>query len=207
MKTILITGFEPFGGSGRNSSLDTLRSLPDFIGDGRVAKAELPVEYDGAGAALADHIGRIREEGGLCAVLCLGQAEGRGTVTPEYVAVNVRNGSIPDNAGKLCRFEPCEAGGPDGIFSTLPVPAIAVRLNRMKIPASVSLSAGAYVCNSTMYAALRLTAGTGIMAGFIHLPLSAEIALEEGKAGRVLTLPQSVLTAGIEEAVRVILEA
>ena len=58
-----------------------------------------------------------------------------------------------------------------------------------------------------MYAALRLTARTGIRAGFIHLPLSAEIALEEGKAGRVLTLPQSVLTAGIEEAVRVILEA
>lgn len=206
MKTILITAFEPFGGSGRNSSLDTLRSLPDSIGDGRVAKAELPVEYEGAGAALAEHIGRIRESGDLCAVLCLGQAEGRGTVTPEYIAVNVRNGSIPDNAGRLCRFEPCEAGGPDGIFSSLPVPVIAERLNRMKIPASVSHSAGAYVCNSTMYAALRLTAGTGIRAGFIHLPLSAEIALEEGKAGRVLTLPQSVLTAGIEEAVRVILE-
>ena len=207
MKTILITAFEPFGGSARNSSLDTLRSLPDSIGDGRVLKAELPVEYDGAGAALAARITRIREEGNLDAVLCLGQAEGRGTITPEYAAVNVRNGSIPDNAGKLCHFEPCEEDGPDGILASLPVPAIAERLNRMKIPASVSHSAGAYVCNSTMYAALRLTAGTGIRAGFIHLPLSAEIALEEGKAGRVLTLPQSVLTAGITEAVRVIFEA
>ena len=206
MKTILVTAFEPFGGSRRNSSLDTLRSLPESVGNCRAAKAELPVEYEGAGLALADHIARLREEGDLFAVLCLGQAEGRGTITPEYIAVNVRNGSIPDNAGRLCRFEPCEAGGPDGILATLPVPAVAERLNGMKIPASVSFSAGAYVCNSTMYAALRLTEGTGIRAGFIHLPLSAEIALEEGKAGRVLTLPQSVLTAGIVEALRVILE-
>lgn len=203
MKKILVTGFEPFGGSTRNSSLDTLRSLPEMIGGCAVIKAELPVEYDGAGRALEEHIRKTPE---LCAVLCLGQAEGRGAVTPEYIAVNVRNGSIPDNAGKLCRFEPCEAGGPDGILATLPVPAIADRLNQKKIPASVSFSAGAYVCNSAMYAALRLTEGTGIRAGFIHLPLSAEIALEEGKAGRVLCLPQATLTEGIVEAILTITE-
>ena len=203
MKKILVTAFEPFGGSRRNSSLDTLRSLPERIGNCALIRAELPVEYDGAGAALAEVLHKTE---GLSAVVCLGQAEGRGTVTPEFIAVNVRNGSIPDNAGRLCRFEPCEEGGPDGILSTLPVPAIADRLNEKKLPASVSFSAGSYVCNSTMYAALRLTDGTGIRAGFIHLPLSSEIALEEGKAGRVLSLPQSVLTAAVEEALRVILE-
>ena len=205
MKTILITAFEPFGGSARNSSLDTLGTLPDRIGDCLVEKVRLPVEYEGAGRVLADRIAQVR--GDLFAVLCLGQAEGRGTVTPEYVAVNVRNGSIPDNAGRLYRFEPCEEGGPAGIFSTLPVPAVAERLNARKLPASVSFSAGTYVCNSAMYAALRLTEGSGILAGFIHLPLSSEIALEEGKAGRTLTLPQSVLTEAITEAVRTIAEA
>ena len=198
MKTVMITAFEPFGGSRRNSSLDTLRSLPETVGEARIVKAELPVEYDGAAQKLRDLFeGNPR----IDAVLCLGQAEGRGTVTPEYVAVNVRNGSLPDNAGKLCRFEPCEPGGPDGILATLPVPSIAERLTKKKIPASVSFTAGAYVCNSTMYTALRLTEGTGTKAGFIHLPLSAEIALEEGKAGRVLSLPQSVLTEAIREAV------
>ena len=205
MKTILITAFEPFGGSARNSSLDPLGTLPDRIGDCRVEKARLPVEYEGAGRVLAERIGQYR--GDLFAVLCLGQAEGRGTVTPEYVAVNVRNGSIPDNAGRLCRFEPCEEGGPAGISSTLPVPAVAERLNARKLPASVSFSAGTYVCNSAMYAALRLTEGSGIRAGFIHLPLSSEIALEEGKAGKTLSLPQSVLTEAITEAVRTIAEA
>ena len=200
MKTVLITAFEPFGGSARNSSLDTLRSLPDRIGDAQVRKAELPVEYDGAADRLKSLI-LSRTGTPFSAVICLGQAEGRGAVTPEYVAVNVRNGSIPDNAGKLCWFEPCEEGGPDGILATLPVPAVAERLTKKKIPASVSFTAGAYVCNSTMYAALRLTAGTETKAGFIHLPLSSEIALEEGKAGRVLSLPQSVLTEAIREAI------
>ena len=200
MKSVLVTAFEPFGGSARNSSLDTLRSLPDRIGDALLTKAELPVEYDGAPERLKTLI-RSRSETPFSAVLCLGQAEGRGVVTPEFVAVNVRNGSIPDNAGTLCRFAPCEEGGPDGIFATIPVPAVAERLTRKKLPASVSFTAGAYVCNSTMYAALRLTAGTETKAGFIHLPLSTEIALEEGKAGRVLTLPQSVLSDAIREAI------
>jgi pyroglutamyl-peptidase len=200
---ILVTAFEPFGSSPRNSSLDTLRSLPDSVGDAVLVKTVLPVEYDGAARKLGERIG---EEADLSAVLCLGQAEGRGSLTPEYVAVNVRNGSIADNAGRLCRFEPCEKGGPDGIFASIPVRAVADRLNEKKIPASVSFTAGTYVCNSTMYAALRLTAGTGIRAGFIHLPLSSEIALEEGKAGRVLSLPQAVLTEGIGEAIRVIAE-
>ena len=201
---ILVTAFGPFGGSARNSSLDTLHSLPASVGEAVLVKAVLPVEYDGAARKLGE---LIPAENGLGAVLCLGQAEGRGGLTPEYIAVNVRNGSIADNAGKLCRFDFCEPGGPDGIFATLPARLIADRLNEKKIPASVSFTAGTYVCNSAMYAALRLTEGTGIRAGFIHLPLSSEIALEEGKAGRVLSLPQSVLTEGITEALRVIAEA
>ncbi|MBO7404511.1 MAG: pyroglutamyl-peptidase I [Clostridia bacterium] len=203
MKTILVTAFEPFGGSARNSSLDTLRSLPDKVGAVDLVKVELPVEYDGAARRLAEE---IRKTNGLSAVVCMGQAEGRGAITPEYVAVNVRNGSIPDNTGQLCRFAPCEAGGPDGIFATLPVPALVERLREKEIPASVSFTAGTYVCNSTLYAALRLTEGCGIRAGFVHLPLSSEIAGEEGKAGRVPTLPQEVLTAGITEILRVIAE-
>ena len=203
MKRILVTAFEPFGGSARNSSLDTLRSLPERIADAEILKAEMPVEYAGAGEALARILGT---EPGISAVVCLGQAEGRGSVTPEVIAVNLRNGSIPDNAGVRCSFDPCEPGGPDGIFSTLPVRKIAERLNGKKIPAAPSFSAGAYVCNSLMYAVLRLTKERGIPAGFIHLPLSSEIALAEGKASRTLSLPQSVLTEGIAEALAAIAE-
>ena len=205
MKTILITAFEPFGGSGRNSSLDTLRSLPEEIGGIRIRKAEIPVEYVRCGEALADAVREI-PEGDLSAVLCLGQAEGRGNITPEYLAVNVRHAGIADNAGLLCRYDRIEEDGPAALFATLPAERITERLTERGIPAAPSFSAGTYVCNSLLYAALRLAAPRGIPAGFIHLPLSAEIAEAEGKAGRVNALPQETLTKGIAEAVRVIAE-
>ncbi|MBO6053256.1 MAG: pyroglutamyl-peptidase I, partial [Clostridia bacterium] len=91
--------------------------------------------------------------------------------------------------------------------ASLPVPRIVGRLTEKKIPAAVSFTAGAYVCNSLMYAALRLTEARGIPAGFIHLPLSSEIALEEGKASRTISLPQSSLTAGIAEAIAAVAAA
>ena len=198
MKTILVTAFEPFGGSEHNSSLDTLRSLPDEIDGVRIQKAEIPVEYVRSGEVLAGIVKEIPEDE-LCAILCLGQAEGRASITPEYIAVNVRNASIPDNAGQLCRYEPIDPEGDAGIFATIPVVKIAERLNAKNIPASVSFTAGAYVCNSLMYAALSSANPNKVPAGFIHLPLSAEIAKVEGKTAA--SLAQSVLTKGIVEAI------
>ncbi len=202
MRTVLVTAFEPFGGSGRNSSLDTLRALPAVLADAEIRKCVLPVEYDRARELLAE---RVRETEELAALLCLGQAEGRGAITPEYIAVNVMNGAIPDNAGRLAVFEPIVPGGADGIFATLPVRRIAERLKELGIPSSVSFTAGTYVCNCVMYAALILAKPLGIPAGFIHLPLSEEIAAAEGKTGKTPALPQKVLTSGITEALRIIL--
>ena len=152
MKTILVTAFEPFGGSGRNSSLDTLRVLPEEIGGARIVKREMPVEYVRSGEALV----RAAEEiGDLAAVLCLGQAEGRGNITPEYLAVNVRHASIADNAGTLCRYARIDGDGPAARFVTLPVERMVTRLAERGIPAAPSFSAGTYVCNSILYAALE----------------------------------------------------
>ena len=203
MKTILVTAFEPFGGSGRNSSLDTLRVLPEEIGGARIVKREMPVEYVHSGEALV----RAAEEiGDLAAVLCLGQAEGRGNITPEFLAVNVRHASIADNAGTLCRYARIDGDGPGARFVTLPVERMVSRLAEHGIPAAPSFSAGTYVCNSILYAALAWGEAHGVPAGFVHLPLSEEIAEAEGKTGRVPALAQSVLTAGIEEILGVIAE-
>ena len=199
MKTILVTAFGPFGGSGRNSSLDTLNALEERIGDAAIVKAVLPVEYDAAPEALL----RLLEGGHFDAVVCFGQAEGRAAVTPEYVAVNVQNGAIPDNAGVMRQFAPCVPGGPDGVFATLPAARIAEALTQRGIPAAVSFTAGTYICNTVFYAAARYGKRVGIPAGFVHLPLSREIAEAEGKAGRVPALEQAVLT----DAARVVLES
>lgn len=189
---ILVTAFEPFGGSSRNSSLETLRSLPDITPGGhRIVKAEIPVEYDRCGTVLREAVTYHAPD----AVICLGQAEGRSKVTPEYIAVNVKNSTSPDNDGRVYQFAPIEENAPDGIFTALPVQEMTAKMQEAGIPASVSFTAGTYVCNALMYRALRIASPMGLSAGFIHLPLSSEIAEAEHKTCPVL--PQDTLTKGI----------
>lgn len=191
---ILVTAFEPFGGSRRNSSLEAMESLPDLTPAGHeIVKRQIPVVYDRCGEALERAVAEVSPD----AVVCLGQAEGRGNVTPEYIAVNVRHNTSPDNSGNVYLCQPIETDAPDGIITTLPVQAMVDKMKEQAIPAAVSFTAGTYVCNNLMYRALRLSGPMGIPAGFIHLPLSYEIAAQEGKAGRVLTLPGSVLTQAV----------
>ena len=203
MPVILVTAFEPFGGSRRNSSLDTLSALPDTIGNCTVKKLVLPVVFDRCADILCEKIAEISP----CAVICLGQAEGRGMITPEYVAVNVKNASAADNAGQTFRLTPILENGPDAYITTLPADEMTQVMIRSGIPASLSFTAGTYVCNNLMYHAVHLTKPLGIPAGFIHLPLSYEIAAEENKAGRILTLPQKTLTDGITAAAGVLCPA
>jgi len=191
---ILVTAFEPFGSSRRNSSLEVLSSLPDLTAAGHtIIKRQIPVVYDLCGDVLEDAVREISPD----AVICLGQAEGRGTVTPEYIAVNVKHSTAPDNGGNVYLCKPIEPDAPDGIITALPVQTMVEKMKEASIPSSISFTAGTYVCNNLMYRALRLCKPMGIPAGFIHLPLSYEIAAEEGKAGRILTLPGEVLTHAV----------
>lgn len=197
---ILVTAFEPFGGSTHNSSLDTLEALSSCVEGAEIVKLVLPVVFDRCAEVLREKITEISPS----AVVCLGQAEGRGTITPEYVAVNVKHAVSPDNAGQTFHLAPIVTGGADAYCTTLPVDAMVKAMQSRSVPTSISFTAGTYVCNDLMYHALHLCKPLGIPAGFIHLPLSYEIAVQENKAGRVLTLPQSVLTDGITEAMRVL---
>ncbi len=189
---ILVTAFEPFGSSPRNSSLETMESLPDVTPAGHsIEKRLIPVVYDRCGQVLAEALAELSPD----AVVCLGQAEGRNRITPEYIAVNVKNSSSPDNGGQVCQFVPIEENAPDGIFTTLPVQTMTAKMTEADIPAAISFTAGTYVCNNLMYRALRLTGPIGIPAGFIHLPLSEEIAAAENKT--CPALPLRVMTQGI----------
>lgn len=197
---ILVTAFEPFGGSKRNSSLDTLQSLPGTIGECEIEKLVLPVVFDRCAEILREKITEITPS----AVICLGQAEGRGMITPEYAAVNVKHAVSPDNAGQTFHLAPIMENSPDAYLTTLPADAMTENMKKAGVPASISFTAGTYVCNNLMYHAVHFCKPMGIRAGFIHLPLSYEIAAEENKAGRLLTLPQETLTAGLTEAIRVL---
>ena len=163
-KKLLITGFEPFGGESVNPSWEAVKALPEMIGGWRLIRLCLPVEYGRAA--------RLTEEAavqcGAGAVLCVGQAGGREAVTPELVAVNLREASLPDNAGFWPQAEPVDPQGPAAYFSTLPVWEMTRAIREAGIPARLSLSAGSFVCNDLLYSLLqRLPA---VPCAFIHVP-------------------------------------
>lgn len=174
---ILVTAFEPFGGETVNASLEALRRLAPPAGH-RLIKRVLPVEFGRAALLLREMI----RETGPEAVICLGQAAGRSAVTPERAALNVRDASIPDNAGFQPKDEPCVPGAPAAYFSTLPVRAMLEQAAAAGVPAAISNSAGTFVCNDVMYGLLHAvhTEFPTVKAGFIHLPCLPEQAKAHG---------------------------
>ena len=170
MRRLLITGFDPFGGATVNPAWQAVRLLPERIGDFEVHKLGIPTVF-GKGAALtAEAAEAIRPH----VILCIGQAGGRDAVTPERIAVNIRDARIADNEGNQPQGEFCVPDGPAAYFSTVPVAEMAQAIRDAGISGTVSNSAGAFVCNDTLYCLLHRYAGTGTRVGFIHVPYAPE---------------------------------
>lgn len=165
-KPIIVTGFQPFGGDTVNPSYEAVRLLPDAIGGFELVKMELPVVFGKAADKLLAAIEEIRP----AAVISVGQAGGRDAVTPELIAVNLMNARIPDNDGNQPLWEPISKDSADGIFSRLPVNDFVNAINAAGLPAKLSYSAGAYVCNDLFYRILNATKESGLICGFIHVP-------------------------------------
>ena len=182
MKTLLITGFEPFGGETVNPSWEAVNRLPETIGPWRLEKLRIPVVFGLAGETVLARAEAIKPH----AILCVGQAGGRAALTPELVAINLRHASIPDNAGKQPQDEAVASGGPAAYFSTLPVRAMAKAAEAAGIKSTVSYSAGAYVCNDLLYTLLHRR--PEIPACFVHVPWLPEQAKEGAPAMALETI-------------------
>ena len=174
--TILVTAFEPFQGETVNATMEALALLPDAIGGHALVKRILPVVF---GQAIRE-IGTLVDQLQPGAVICLGQSTGRADITPERVAINLSDARIPDNAGNQPRDLPIRPGGPAAYFSTLPVREMTEAMREAGVPASLSNTAGTFVCNHLMYGLLDHLSRTGrnIPAGFIHLPATPTQAAE-----------------------------
>ncbi|WP_205791295.1 pyroglutamyl-peptidase I [Microbacterium sulfonylureivorans] len=196
MTTILLTGFEPFGGDTANPSgdaVDIVRGRWD--GAEALITAILPVAFAGAEAELA----RLVADHSPDVVIAAGLAGNRAVVSVERVGVNLIDARIPDNAGSQPIDEPSIEGAPAAYFATLPVKAIAHDIAAAGIPSEVSHSAGTFVCNHVLFRALHLAADRRAMrAGFIHVPWSAEHAPSPDAAA----LPLADIARALEIAVR-----
>lgn len=193
MKQLLITGFDPFGGASVNPAREAVMALPDVVGDYALTKLEIPTVF-GLAAETVLQAAEI-----LCpdAILCVGQAGGRAAITPEVVAINLREASIPDNLGYTPQNQPVVADAPAAYFSTLPVRAMAEGVKAAGIPCSLSYSAGVFVCNDLLYTLLHHYDGTDTRVGFVHIPYLPEQA-EEGVASLPLEDAVRGLTAAIQ---------
>ena len=170
MRPILITGFEPFGNSSLNPSGEIVKALQGED----VVTATLPVVFGEASTQLKALIDLHQPS----AVICLGQAEGRKEITPERIAINLDDARIADNAGVKLTATPIIEGESDGAFSTLPISEIVAALKADDIPASISLSAGTFVCNHIFFHLQAYLKGQEVPSGFIHVPLMDEQSAE-----------------------------
>ena len=195
--TVLLTGFEPFGGERINPSQEIVRALDgETIARHRVVGAILPVVFAATLPRLEDLLAAHRP----ALVLALGQAGGRSALSLERVAVNLIDARIPDNDGAQPIDAPVVAGAPGAYFSTLPVKAITARLQALGIPAAPSLSAGSFVCNQVFYALAHLLATRQPHArgGFVHVPwLPAQAAHHPNAPSMAL----DTMIAGVRAAI------
>lgn len=173
-KKLLITGFDPFGGELINPSWEAVKLLPEKIGGFDITKMQIPTVFGKAADTVLSGAEKLCPE----VIICVGQAGGRTAITPEVVAINLREARIADNEGNAPQNVPVIANAPAAYFSTLPVREMVNAINAAEIPAALSYSAGAFVCNDVMYTLLHQYDKTDTRVGFIHVPFLPEQAGE-----------------------------
>ncbi|MYZ50103.1 hypothetical protein [Propylenella binzhouense] len=210
--TVLLLGFEPYGGRSSNPAEAIARTLDGETIGGLVVRGRVvPVRHEGLAAELARLFAEVRPQ----IVIGLGLWPGSAIVRIERIAVNIADFEIADNAGaRICGA--VEAGGPTALAATLPIRAIRARLLEAGIPSALSNGAGTFLCNALMYRTLRLAAEAvpRPSCGFLHLPHShADLAAmmeEQARSGRPgagrLSETPSMELAAMVRAVRLAIE-
>ena len=197
---LLLTAFSPFGGEKINPSLEAVKLVKDKILETDIIKLEVPTVFGKSIKIVADAI----EKGKPDYVLCIGQAGGRYGITPERVAINIDDARIPDNEGNQPIDIPIFADGEPAYFSNLPVKSIVEEIRKEGLPASLSNSAGTYVCNHLMYGVLYTLSKKfkEVKGGFIHVPFVPEQTVDKpDKPSMSLTDIVRGLEAAIKAAV------
>ena len=170
MPTVLLTGFDAFGGYAMNPSWLAVEALHDEVLRGhRIVGAQLPTTFAGSGSVLLKLLRKHKP----ALVVCVGLAGGRSALSLERIAINVDDARIADNAGARPVDVPVVEGGPPAYFSTLPIKVMFQSLTTAGVAAEVSQTAGTFVCNHVFYVlmhALKKQRKRSTRGGFVHVP-------------------------------------
>lgn len=199
---LLLTAFDPFDREPINPALEAVKLIPDRLGDVKILKLEVPTVF---GKSI-DVVNAAIEKEQPDAVLCIGQAGGQYDLTPERVAINLDDARIRDNEGNQPIDQTIRPDGAPAYFSTLPVKAMVQSIRAAGIPASVSNSAGTFVCNHLMYGILYTLANhyPHIRGGFMHVPFVPSQVVHLPSPTPCLSLQD--IAVGIEAAIQAIAE-
>jgi pyroglutamyl-peptidase len=199
-KTVLLTGFEPFNGATINPAWEAVRALKGWVdGDFMVEILQLPCVFGQANRVLCGAVDEIKPD----VVIAVGQAGGRADLTVERVAINVDDAPIADNDGQQPVDAPIAADGPAAYFASLPVKAIVGAMRERGLRASVSQTAGTFVCNHVFYGLMHHLQGRDVTGGFIHVPyLPEQAAAFDGAPSMELAQIVEGLKVAVEVAVR-----
>ena len=198
---ILVTGFDPFGGEKVNPALEAVKSLPSEIHGAEIHWVEIPTVFYQSAEVLETAIVHYQPD----AVLCIGQAGGRASLTPERIAINQDDARIPDNQGNQPIDTPIRLDGQAAYFSTLPIKAMVQAIKEEGLPATVSNTAGTFVCNHLMYQALYLAYKKfpHMRAGFMHIPYMTEQVINKPNTA---SMNLTDIVRGIEAAIGAIVD-
>lgn len=204
IKTVLLTGFEPFNGAAINPAWEAVRALEGWSGDAfRVEVRQLPCVFVDANRQLAEMVEALHPD----VVIAVGQAGGRAEISVERVAINVDDASILDNAGRQPVDQAIAEEGPAAYFTSLPIKAMVAAMRAAGLRAGVSQTAGTFVCNHVFYGLMHHAARQPqpIKAGFIHVPFLPEQAAARADAPPSMALDDIVagIRIAVETAVRV----
>ncbi|MFI8336656.1 pyroglutamyl-peptidase I [Pseudomonas taetrolens] len=197
MHTVLLTGFEAFDQDTLNPSWEAVRRLDGTLlsDDVRIVARQLPCAFEQAPERLRQYLADVQP----ILVIAVGLAQGRSDVSIERVAINLNDARIPDNLGHQPIDTPVVPGAPAAYFCSLPIKAMVRALRAAGIPASVSHSAGTFVCNQVFYSLQHALAGSGVRSGFIHVPW---LPLQAAQAGSALpSMALETLVEGLRVAV------
>lgn len=198
---ILVSGFDPFGGEKINPAIEAVKLLSDEIKGNEVIKIEIPTVIGKSVDKLKEKIAEVKPN----VVISVGQAGGREDITVERVAINVDDCRIKDNEGNQPIDEKIAEDGPDAYLLTLPIKAIVENIKSANIPASVSNTAGTFICNHVAYgmAHLRATEYPNMRTGFIHIPFLPEQVLNKAHTA---SMSLDTIVKALEKAIEAVID-
>ena len=198
---VLLTGFDPFGGEAVNPAQEAVQRVSDNINGAEVIKITIPTVQTKSVKAIEEAIELYNPD----IVISVGQAAGRYDITPERVAINIDDFRIKDNEGNQPTDKIIQEDGKSAYFSNLPVKAMVKHMNDNQIPATLSNTAGTFVCNHVMYGVLYLVDKKypNIRAGFIHVPYIPAQVVDKPEKPSMSTID---ISKGLELSIKAAVE-